>query len=245
MQTEYVESKVISNNEIEKNIFELVVDGEFNAKPGQFYMLRAWDREPLLSRPISVFDKDTNTISFLYILRGRGTNILKELKKGDSIKLLGPLGNGFETGDLKGKIALITGGIGIAPLLLTAKAIKSSVDLYAGFRDDVYATDRFVSYVDNIYVATESGKIGHKGLILDMFNPLEYNNVLCCGPEIMMKRVIEKCEGYDIDIYISMERRMACGVGACLGCTVNIKGEYKRACKDGPVFSGRDVIFDA
>lgn len=246
MEQKYTVSKVVENVEIANGIYKITVAGTPGAKPGQFFLLRAWGMEPLLSRPISVYDVDGDKISFLYEVRGEGTKLFKKLKKDDEMQLTGPLGNGFDVERIRGKVAVIAGGIGIAPMKYVIKSMKdSSVDLYAGFRDDVYLVDEFEEYVEDIKVTTNSGKHGHKGFVTDLFNPMEYNAVLCCGPEVMMKRVVEICKDCATPVYVSMEKHMACGVGACLVCTCKTKNGNKRTCKDGPVFSGEDVIFDA
>lgn len=246
MQPIYSESRVLKNNEIAESIYKLSIKGSFSGSPGQFYMLRAWDLEPFLSRPISIHDLDEDSISFLYEAKGRGTELLSRLKPDDEIKLTGPLGNGFDTHNISGRVAVVCGGIGIAPMFYTAKMLKcTKVDLYAGFRDGVYAIDRFRDYVENIHIATDSGNEGFNGYITDIFNAREYSLVLCCGPEAMMKKVIDNCTKYGVQVFVSMERRMACGIGACLVCTCNTKGGKIRACKDGPVFTGGDVIINA
>jgi len=243
MKPSYQKNKVISNTEISGGIFKLEVRGSFSGNPGQFYMLRAWGMEPLLSRPVSIHDIDEDKLSFIYEVKGKGTELLSKLKIGDEIELLGPLGNGFDVKSMSGRIAVVTGGIGIAPMLYTVKNIEaSSIDLYAGFRDEVFTVHEFRDYVDNIYISTDSGKVGHKGFITEVFSPLSYSMVLCCGPEVMMEKVVKKCIEHDVPVFVSMERHMACGIGACLVCTCNTKEGKKRVCKDGPVFWGRDVI---
>lgn len=246
MQSSYRVNSVIENTNIDGNIYRLRVEGDFNVRPGQFFMLRAWGREPLLSRPISIYDADKQSISFLYEVRGEGTRILGKLKCDDKVELLGPLGNGFDIEKIHGKIAIVTGGIGIAPMLYTAKNIvNSTIDVYAGFRDKIYTVDELKEYVDNIYISTDVGSHGHRGFITDIFNPSEYDLVLCCGPQIMMGKVIKLCNACATPVYVSMESHMACGVGACLVCTCKTVNGMKRTCKDGPVFLGRDVIIDA
>lgn len=243
MQPSYTKNKVIENIKIAGNIYKLTLEGEFDVSPGQFYNLRAWDREPILSRPISIYDVYEGTISFLYEIRGIGTEILGKLKTRDEVELLGPLGNGFKVKDFKGKIAIVTGGIGIAPLMYTVKNIKASqVDLYAGFRDKSYAVHEFEQYVDNIFIATDFGTEGHKGFVTDMLDPKGYDLVLCCGPEVMMRKVAKMCKECSVPSLISMESHMACGIGACLVCTCKTKDGMKRTCKDGPIFFGEDVI---
>lgn len=243
MQHLYVKRKVIENVQISKDVYCLSVEGEYNVSPGQFFMLRCWGMEPLLSRPISVHDVDGCGIHFLYEVRGRGTRILSTLKPGDYIEMLGPSGNGFDIMSLKGRAAVVTGGIGIAPMFYTVKSIdNASVDLYAGFRDDVYITDKFTNYVQNINIATDSGKTGHKGYVTDIFDPEGYSVVLCCGPEVLMKKVARMCIEKNVPVYVSMEAHMACGIGACLTCTCKTLNGNKRTCKDGPVFDGREVM---
>jgi dihydroorotate dehydrogenase electron transfer subunit len=243
MQPNYSKNKVVENIIIEGSIYKLRVKGDFNVKPGQFYNLRAWDIEPLLSRPISIYDKSEDTISFLYDVRGVGTKILSNLEPQDDIELLGPLGNGFDVDIIKGKVAVVVGGIGIAPLLYTVKNLKNSeIDLYAGFREKSYSIDEFMPYVNNVKLATDFGTEGHKGFVTDIFNPMDYDQVLCCGPEVMMKKVAKMCTDCSVPVYISMESHMACGIGACLVCTCKTKVGMKRVCTDGPIFSGEDVI---
>ncbi|MBV1819410.1 dihydroorotate dehydrogenase electron transfer subunit [Clostridium cochlearium] len=239
---EYKKVYIIDNKKIYENIYKLSISGDFKGKPGQFYMVRSWRKEPLLSRPISIYSIDNNTLEFLYAVVGEGTKLLSELKKGDSINLLGPLGNGFPIENIKGKIAVVFGGIGIAPLYEVVKNLQEcEIDLYAGFREKSYSTEAFKEYVENIYIATESGEEGEKGYITDILEVNKYDMVLCCGPEVMMKKVVKMCKEKKVPIYISMEKHMACGVGACLGCTCKTKDGNKRTCKEGPVFLGDEL----
>lgn len=238
----YAKSKVISNEKIVPGIYKMVVEDYNSVKPGQFYMLKL-EGETLLPRPVSVCEKNKETITFLYAVVGKGTKEYIKLKEGDYINLIGPLGNGFNVYDNLGKVALVSGGIGTAPMLEVAKKIReynnsSILDLYAGFRDDIYLVDDINKYADNTYVSTNNGKYGHKGFITDILKVENYDTVLCCGPEIMMKKVIDMCKEKNVKIYISMEKHMACGVGACLVCTCKTKDGNKRTCKDGPVFDG-------
>ncbi|RXI53563.1 dihydroorotate dehydrogenase electron transfer subunit [Clostridium tetani] len=239
---EYKKAYVIGNKEICENIFKLSIKGDFKGKPGQFYMLRSWEKEPLLSRSISIYSIDDNNLEFLYAVVGEGTKLLSELKKEDSIDLLGPLGNGFPIEDIKGKVAVVSGGIGIAPFYEVVKNLKEcEIDLYAGFRKRSYSMENFKKYVKNIYVATETEEKGQKGYITEILQVNKYDMVLCCGPEMMMKKVIKMCKEEEIPIYVSMEKHMACGVGACLGCICKTKSGNKRTCKEGPVFLGDEL----
>lgn len=243
----YTTQKVYKNGKVDEGIYRIEIHGKFNGKPGQFYMLRCWGLEPLLSRPISIHYLDTDKIVFLYQVVGKGTEKLSKLKTGDGIRLLGPLGNGFDIESLKAKVAIVAGGIGIAPMFYLAQRIREQyesckLDLYAGFRDRAYSIEQFKPLINNIYISTETGNEGTKGYVTDEFRPELYDTVLCCGPEVMMKKIIDMCRKKQVTVYVSMENRMACGVGACLVCTCNTIRGNKRVCKDGPVFLGNDII---
>ena len=238
----YRSAKVISNEEISKDIYKLVVEDNSEINAGQFYMLKL-NGQTLLPRPISICEKNGDTITFLYAVVGTGTKEYRNLKENDEINLTGPLGNGFDLNKDYGKVALVAGGIGTAPMLELAKKLRAKnkeqrIDLYAGFRDDIYLIDDFEEYINEIKVSTNTGKHGHKGFVTEILKVEEYDTVLCCGPEVMMKKVIEMCKEKNVKVYVSMEKHMACGVGACLVCTCKTKDGHKRTCKDGPVFDG-------
>lgn len=240
---EYLTKVVFENIKISSGTFKLVVKGNFKGKSGQFYMIRGWNKEPLLSRPISIHHIDDEKIVFLYQVIGQGTEALSELEIGDKIELLGPLGNGFDVDNIKGKVAMVTGGIGIAPMFYVAEGLSDcETDLYCGFRSDIYGIDNFKKYVNDINIATESGEVGHKGYVTEIFQPELYDVVLCCGPEPMMEKVVLMCREKNVPVYVSMEKHMACGIGACLVCTCKTKHGNKRTCKDGPVFLGDDIV---
>lgn len=242
---DYTKARVILNKEIESGIFKLVVEDKNEVRAGQFYMLKL-NGQTLLPRPISVCEKSDDTITFLYAVVGNGTREYAKLVEGDFINLIGPLGNGFNIEENLGKVALVSGGIGTAPMLELAKRLRekdetSKIDLYAGFRDDVYLIEELKDYVNEAHVSTNTGKHGHKGFVTDLLKVEEYDTVLCCGPEVMMKKVVEMCKEKNVKSYVSMEKHMACGVGACLVCTCKTKDGNKRTCKDGPVFDGSYV----
>lgn len=243
MKEGYKDGVILSNIEISPNIYELILEGDFKGRPGQFYMIRGWNGlDPFLPRPISIANLSKDRITFLYEIRGRGTHIISSLKRGDRLSILGPLGNGFPLDDSK-KVALVSGGIGMAPMVYLAERLKSKVDLYAGFRDKVYYAETFLENVENIYISTEDGSKGHKGYVIDIFEAEKYDLVYSCGPIPMMKALVDKCQG-KLPIYLSMESRMACGVGACLACTVETVNGMERVCKEGPVFLAKEVIFN-
>lgn len=234
-----VETKVLSNKQVSKDFYLMKLAGSYQAQMGQFCMLRAWDEIPVLSRPISIYDVDEEGISFLYKVVGQGTEIFAKLKAGDKISIDGPYGNGFPA--VSGKIALVGGGIGVAPLYYTAKELKAAgnqVDCYLGFTDESVMEEEYRQLVDKVVV-----NIG--GYIVDDVAVEEYDYIFTCGPKIMMQVLADKVKGTETKLYVSMENRMACGAGACLVCTCKTSDGNKKVCKDGPVFLAEEVFFDA
>ena len=233
-------AEILQNERVNEDFYLMKVKEKNQAAMGQFYMLRAWNEYPVLSRPISVFDADPETVSFLYKVVGNGTEIFAELKAGDEITLDGPHGNGFP--EVKGKVALVGGGVGIAPLYLTAKTLKkldpdTTVDIYLGFSGEPILTDRYEQVADKVTV-----NVG--GFVTDDIDPCQYDYIMTCGPEIMMKVLYKKCKDMKAaaPVYVSMENRRACGIGACLVCTCKTSNGNRRACKDGPVMLGNEVF---
>lgn len=228
--------------------------------PGQFFMLRAWDKleAPLLSRPISVhdFDPATGTLTFLYQIKGPGTEKLAALAAGDTLTLTGPCGNGFDVPALaarlrqqkaggRARVAVVGGGIGTAPLLLLCKQLARhgiEPELYAGYRDEPYALEEFVPCCASVTVSSDSGAVGHHGVITEVFPAGVYDLVLACGPTVMMTAVWRLCAGKGVPCLVSLENKMACGLGACLGCTCHTKVGPKTVCRDGPVFDAGEVL---
>jgi dihydroorotate dehydrogenase electron transfer subunit len=242
MSITYKKAKVLSNEKLVDGIFKLVCEDENNIKAGQFYMLKL-NGKTLLPRPISICEKKGNEITFLYAVVGKGTEEFSKLKSGEEIALTGPLGNGFNLEEDLGRVAIVAGGIGTAPMVEVAKKLREKdktevIDVYAGFRDDIYLIEELKEYANKVEVTTNTGKYGHKGFVTEIFKPEDYDTVLCCGPEVMMKAVVKMCKAKNVKIYVSMEKHMACGVGACLVCTCKTKEGYKRSCKDGPIFDG-------
>lgn len=219
---------------------------------GQFYMLRAWGDEeaPLLSRPISVhsFDAQSGALAFLYEVKGKGTQKLAALTAGDTVRLTGPAGNGFPVemlAALQKPIALVGGGVGVAPLQQLAKELfdrGASVHFYGGYRSLTFGVEEITPLCERVEVATETGASGYKGFVTDLLDPTLYGAVCTCGPEIMMQKIARVCMEKSVPVYVSREAIMACGLGACLGCTCKTSaanGEKPvSVCKDGPVFEG-------
>lgn len=237
-----IKSRITENSSIANRIFKLSAEFSGEIKPGQFFMLKTLDNSFLLPRPISVNDVNKKEVTFLYRIEGIGTTKISTMKIGDELQLFGPLGNGFDIDELQGKIAVVGGGIGIAPLLYLTKCLGKQADIYLGFKDCVYTVDEFEKYAGQVLIVTEDGSKGEKGFVTDYIDYNKYDAVVTCGPEIMMNKIMHSCKENNVKCYVSLERRMACGMGVCLGCTVMTKIGNKRACKDGPVFSSEVLI---
>jgi NAD(P)H-flavin reductase len=223
----------------------------------KFIRRKARNKKTPYERYITGKFLESNTVRFLIARRGMGTLELAAMRLGDEAELTGPLGNAWAdflpTADAKSNkpIALIGGGVGIAPLqgLLYEKS-QHRFDLYAGFKEALHFEEECAllgaaySQAHDIIVAAENGKDGRKGRIPDFLEPEKYAAVCACGPQPMLQAVAAKCKAVNVPCFISMERRMACGVGACLGCTIKTVNGNRRCCADGPIFRAEEVIFD-
>lgn len=226
----------------EKEIVELT-------KPGQFVSLYSKDGSKLLPRPISVceIDKENGTLRLVFRVVGAGTLEFSKLKVGDTLDVMGPLGNGFT---LEGKKAiLIGGGIGIPPMLQLAKELNIEKQIVLGYRDELFLNEEFNMH-GNVYISTEDGSAGTKGNVIDAIKEhnLEADIIFACGPTPMLRGVKAYAMEHGIRAQLSMEERMACGVGACFGCVCKSTEKdhhsnvnNKRICKDGPVFYAEEV----
>lgn len=244
---------VVSQEKIATDIYSLWLRAEaaVSAKAGQFISMYTNDSGKLLPRPISIceIDKENKQLRVVYRVTGEntGTEQFSKLVSGDEIEILGPLGNGFP---LKEKKAfLIGGGIGIPPMLELAKQLDAEKKIVVGYRDELFLTEE-LSENGKVYVATEDGSAGTKGNVLDAIreNGLTADIIYACGPTPMLRALKTYAEENNIECYISMEERMACGIGACLACVCKSKEKdhhtnvhNKRICKDGPVFLATEV----
>lgn len=237
-------STVISNVSVTSDTFLLQIDFPAEPMPGQFLMLTKPDGllDPFLPRPISVFDWQEGVLSLLIRIVGKGTRVLSGLKSGDKIRIVGYLGNSFP--DSTGKMLFIGGGIGVAPLFYAAKVASAKEKSFIlGFknRGSVLMAERF-SGLGRLTVTTDDGSFGlHTFPHLVLKEQLETGyipDVICtCGPKVMMNCVAETVRDYPgIALYQSYESRMACGIGACLGCRISTPGGSNLVCKEGPVF---------
>ena len=206
----------------------------------------------LLRRPISVAcvvpDEPENTAALIFEVKGEGTRWLAQRKVGDQVNVLGPLGNGFTVED-GGRYLLVGGGIGVPPLLGYAEAFHENTVAVLGFRsaDRVILADRYQEVCKDIYLCTDDGSLGRQGFVdAQVRDILEqdktFTDILACGPKPMLKNVAKVAAEYGVPCQVSMEERMACGVGACLGCAIQMAdGTMKHVCKDGPVFDAKEV----
>jgi len=237
---------VRSHAQLTSDVWRLTVDTPAAGTPGQFYLVRAWGHDPLLSRPLSIHDVGPGTVSFLYQVRGKGTELLTHLVPGDTLTVTGPLGHGFCTEDLHGNVGIVTGGIGIAPALYLVRSLpEGHATVIAGFRHEVYGLSEFRLLGTDVLVATEDGCQGAGGFCTDIFDPAAFDAVLTCGPTPMMARVARLCAEAGVPCQASLEAHMACGVGACLVCSCPTVLGNKRVCADGPVFNAAEVIWHA
>ena len=249
-------ARVIYCREAVPGIFELAIErrieetGSRIPKPqaGQFFMLKAHPSSVFLMRPVSVFMCDDGEIRFLIQKKGAGTEELCALREGERVRLLGPSGRGFLLPNKINaaaplRVALVGGGIGVAPIAYLASFLaEKSFDLFAAFRSSVYGIGEAAARASRAFIATEDGSAGVRGMLTAIFNPIEYDLVYACGPLPMLKYVKAACAEHGVRAFLSTESRMACGAGACLGCTVETKAGRKRCCVDGPVFPAEELI---
>lgn len=248
---------VVKMKQLEDAIYDMTIkEGEIAAaaKAGQFLSLYLEDESRLLPRPISIcdIDKKAGTIRMVFRIAGEGTRQLSCLKEGDTIEVLGPLGNGFF--DTEDKVSMVIGGgIGIPPMLGLAKKLHAEgkkVIAVLGYRNAKnFLEDEFAQVAD-VVIATEDGSVGIKGNVIDAIRAqgLTADTIYSCGPTPMLRGVKAFAEEAGIPAQISMEEKMACGIGACLACVCKSteKDEHsnvnnKRICKDGPVFYAQEV----
>ncbi|MCM1326511.1 MAG: dihydroorotate dehydrogenase electron transfer subunit [Bacteroidales bacterium] len=255
-------AKVLSQKEIAPQIFELWIAANlsFEAKPGQFIGIYPKNQSTLLPRPISIcqVDKEKGALRMVYRIAGQGTKEFSSYREGDSVSILGVLGNGYPLEKAVGKrVFLMGGGIGIPPMLELARVFvqeqgrkKEDVNIIVGYRDANLFLKEDLEQYGTVFVATEDGSVGTKGNVMDAIrkNALEADVIFACGPMPMLRAIKKYGEEKGVDAYLSLEERMACGVGACLGCVVKTKEvnhhshvNNARICTDGPVFEAKEL----
>jgi dihydroorotate dehydrogenase electron transfer subunit len=248
---------IASQAEIAEGIFDMwiLTDLTKYAKPGQFINVYPKNKATLLPRPISICETDLEQgkLRITYRTVGSGTLEFSNYQAGDGIDIMGTLGNGFPVEQAAGKkVILMGGGIGIPPLLELAKAIgdKNRITIIAGYRNQDLFLQKDLEQYGSFYVATEDGSVGTKGNVMNVLenHQIEADLIYACGPMPMLRAIKNYAEMKNIDAWISLEERMACGVGACLGCVVKTKHKdhhshvnNARICADGPVFLAKEV----
>ncbi|OGC34681.1 hypothetical protein A2311_05565 [candidate division WOR-1 bacterium RIFOXYB2_FULL_48_7] len=245
--------RIIDHQKVGPQHYKLVLASDYlskHAQPGQFVQVKCSDTlDPLLRRPISLhqISPEHKTFALLYEVVGKGTNELTKLFVGENLDLFGPLGTGFQLDSQRNKHLLVGGGMGSAPLLALAERLTGQVSILLGAKTaaNILAEADYNKLGHNVAVITDDGSKGKKGLVSDLLlERISQDSVVyACGPKSMLRAVAEICWQKKVDCQISMEERMACGIGACKGCAVKTKGGYKMACKDGPVFKGEDIIW--
>lgn len=250
-------AEVVSQKQIAEGIFSMWLRTEAaeTAKPGQFISMYTNDGTKLLPRPISIceIDREQKQLRVVYRVTGEdtGTKQFSQAKAGDVIPVIGPLGNGFPLEAAEGKKAfLMGGGIGVPPILELAKQLSCEKQIIVGYRNEqTFLREQFEEN-GTLYISTEDGSVGTRGNVMDAIreNGLCADIIYACGPTPMLRAIKNYAEENGIECYISLEERMACGIGACLACVCKSKEKdhhtnvhNKRICKDGPVFLSTEV----
>ncbi len=259
--TQVLERKgvVCSNVSLTETLWLLEVDVDdigVRLKPGQFvHVLIPGMDSRMLRRPFSVYytKNDARRLVILYQVVGAGTHHMTTLAPGIELSVMGPIGQGWTIPAECKRALLVCGGVGGAPLFMHAEELVKQgvflkVILGAQTQQALVVEDRYCELLgDNVLVATDDGSKGHAGFCTDLLDDelqhAQYDYVACCGPEPMMKRASQLAISHGIPTAVSLEKRMACGIGACLSCIVETTSGRKRSCVDGPVFDAAEVIW--
>lgn len=251
-------ARVLFQKELAPGIYDMWIKTEMakRAFAGQFVGVYPRDKSTLLPRPISICEtnREEGKLRIVYRMAGKGTEEFAGYQAGDETEILGVLGNGFPVNEAKGKrVVLMGGGIGIPPMVELARELKeagNSVIVIAGYRDDKLFLKEDLEKYAGVYVATEDGSAGVMGNVLTVMEEknVQADMIMACGPMPMLCAIKKYSRENGIKAYISLEERMACGVGACLGCVCRTKNidhhshvNNARICTDGPVFDAEDV----
>lgn len=245
---------ILRKKEIADEIFDIWIQTEEIAgfsRAGQFVMLYCNDGSRLLPRPISIceINPEEKSLRLVYRIAGKGTKEFSKMKEGMELAVLGSLGNGFPKKEASALV--IGGGIGIPPMLELSRQLNCRKQIILGFRDQLFLEKEFEPYGD-VFFATEDGSAGTKGNVLDAISEhgLKADIIYACGPLPMLRALKAYAKEHHMECYVSLEERMACGIGACLGCVCKSKEtdrhtnvKNKRICKEGPVFEAQEVDF--
>ena len=228
---------IIENKLIARNTYQMKLKGEdlSRIRPGQFVNVKL--EGFFLRRPISVCNVEGDVLTLIYKKVGSGTKVLSEMKEG-KLNVLCGLGNGYDLSMSGDKPLLIGGGVGVPPLYFLARGLRKEgkkITVILGFntKDEIFMKEDFEQLGCQVIITTVDGSEGYKGFVTDVLEDLDYSYFYTCGPLPMLKAVYAKTKS---EGQFSLEERMGCGFGACMGCTIKVKGGYKRVCKEGPVF---------
>lgn len=223
-------------------------------EPGQFVHVKLNQGEKLLPRPLSICeaDREKNALRLVYAVVGNGTKDLSCMKVGETLSVMSPLGKGFKVDATVRKSILVGGGMGIPPLLELARRIQGTKEIYLGYSTTPFLVEEFQALDANVHISTDNGCVGHCGTVIDNMNQRQASGdrIYSCGPRPMLKALSAWAKEKEIPAQVSLEERMACGIGACLTCTCKIaqenqkEGDYQRVCADGPVFWSQEVVWD-
>ena len=249
-------STVAEQKKLAEGIYSMWLQAEeiaVQAKPGQFISVYSNDKSRVLPRPISIceIDREQGKLRIVYRVVGKGTEEFSKALAGDTFEILGPLGNGFPLEEAKGKrVLMVGGGIGVPPMLQTAKEAEAEAVIVSGYRNNDLFLKEELENAGSLYIATEDDSVGTKGNVLDAIreNDIQADVMFACGPTPMLRALKQYAEEKNMPCWISMEEKMACGIGACLACVCQSKDvdahshvHNKRICKDGPVFLSTEV----
>lgn len=251
----YFTAMVINHKEIIPGVWKMELAAPEitkTARPGQFIQLYPPDERNLLARPISLSSISKESVTVVYRVVGQGTRQFSYLQVNDTLRVMGPLGNGFTFPAAGTKNIIVGGGLGIPPLLELAKRLHGNTTVLLGYQDVPFMAEDFQRLGLEVHIASQTGKYGFHGTVLDLLEIIapSAGEMFACGSHQMLQSVSRWAKGYNIPIQVSLEERMACGLGACLGCGVKIQKpgaqdwKYLRVCKDGPVFSGEEVVWN-
>ncbi len=254
---------IVSNTDVKPGYFLMEIKAPQvarHARPGQFLTIRCGNTtSPLLRRPFGFHRINNAGFQILYEVVGKGTRLLSDMKPGQEIDILGPLGNGFTIPDKPKDLVIMAGGIGVAPLVaLAEKLVHGSrfavnrnplILLGARTKNDILCERDFIKLGCEVRISTDDGSQGFKGVVTDLLEDLlssiDYrpSTIYACGPEAMLKEVAAITRKRNVKSYASLEENIACGVGACLGCAIETKSGYRLVCEDGPVFNLNEVVW--
>lgn len=249
-----INCKIISNKSLVNQVFEMILSCPEIVNmtmPGQFVNMYCRHQGRLLPRPISVceLNKEKGQLHLIYAVLGEGTKEFSSYKAGEFMEIMGPFGNGFNLNKIVDEHLIIGGGVGTPPMVELCKQLKGKKTIVVGFRDNPYLVDRLQKY-GHVYVTTDDGSVGFKGHVIELMEQKNLRgNIFACGPTPMLKGVQVFADKYGLDASLSLEERMGCGFGGCVGCVTKIIADteagyvYKKVCKDGPVFNAKEVMF--